>query len=215
MHVYATDAKDRQTAPMILGILSVGAAFLLHTIWPQPPWWLDAPSVMTFYGFLYLLYDRYLWRFKFLVSLSEIPNLNGTWSGEIRSSYQGKTVPIVLHVQQTWSRISIHVEAGTSRSHSTMAALYTESSSESGLKYEYLNEPDTFAPEDMHQHRGVARLRVLPDRKSLDGDYFTGRDRLTYGSMKLHYVSRKLLGYQETQKRDSQDKGRSEESEKS
>jgi hypothetical protein len=37
----------------------------------------------------------------------------------------------------------------------------------------------------MHAHRGTVRLDVLDQWKTLDGQYYTGRDRITYGRLTL------------------------------
>jgi hypothetical protein len=58
----------------------------------EVPWWIDAPSVMGFYGLIYQWFDKYLWFRKFIfVPFSSIPNLQGTWVGAIHSSYGGGT----------------------------------------------------------------------------------------------------------------------------
>ena len=53
------------------------------------------------------------------------------------------------------------------------------------VSYEYLNEPLSEAVGSMHTHRGSARLTLSEDGMSLDGDYYTGRDRTNYGSLSL------------------------------
>src|SRR5258707_13555336 len=48
-------------------------------------WWVDAPSSMAYYGALYALFDRYLWRNSFVrkLGLVRIPNLTGRWAGDL------------------------------------------------------------------------------------------------------------------------------------
>jgi hypothetical protein len=204
MHTYATDAKDREAIPLWLAAAAVGATLLLNYLLKvlnlQVPWWVDAPSVMGFYGLLYQLFDEFLWTQKIgFVRFSDIPNLQGTWVGVIKSSYQGgiEYPGIVLYVRQTWSKISIQLETERSKSKSIMAAVCTESSAEPGLKYEYSNDPNPLNSQGMNPHKGLVNLVLSPDKKTLKGDYFTGSTRQTYGEMEFKFVSHEYLTRQE------------------
>ncbi len=53
------------------------------------------------------------------------------------------------------------------------------------VSYEYVNEPKPLAPTLMQIHRGFADLTLSLDGRVLDGDYYTGRGRQTYGSLHL------------------------------
>jgi len=200
MHAYATDAKDRESTQLWLAALAVAATLLLNYVLKllklQIPWWVDAPSVMGFYGLLYTLFDNFLWQLQFgSVSFSEIPNVQGTWVGVIRSSYGSGTEVrgVLMYIRQTWSKISVQLETEKSRSSSTMAAVNTERFSESGLKYEYMNEPSALSVQTMQLHRGTAHLRLAPDGITLRGNYFTGRGRHNIGEMVFRLVCRKSL----------------------
>lgn len=200
MHTYATDARDRETVPLWLAAFAVAATlflnYLLKAFNLQVPWWIDAPSVMGFYGLLFTLFDNFLWRLKFkAIYLSDIPNIRGTWVGIVKSSYGGGTeVPgVILYVRQTWSQLSVQVETQSSRSFSTMGAVNTSNASEPGLKYEYINEPGTFSVQTMQTHRGTANLRLNPDGTTLSGEYYTGRGRQNIGDMVFHRVSTQFL----------------------
>jgi SMODS-associating 2TM, beta-strand rich effector domain len=200
MHTYATDAKDRESIPLWLAALAVAATlflnYLLKALNLQIPWWVEAPSVMGFYGLLHGFFDNFLWRVQFkAIRLSEIPDIRGTWVGTVNSSYAGGTEirGIILHVRQTWSKLSVKIETETSRSFSTMAVVNTSNSSEPGLKYEYINEPGTFSVQTMQTHRGTANLRLTPDGATLKGEYYTGRGRQSMGDMVFHKISTQFL----------------------
>jgi hypothetical protein len=200
MHSYATDAKDRESIPLWLAVLAVASTlslnYLLRALQLQVPWWIDAPSVMGFYGIWYTVFDSFLWRLQLgFIHFSDIPDIRGTWVGVIKSTYGGETeVPkVILYVHQTWSQLSIQVNTGTSRSFSTMAVVNTSKSSEAGLKYEYLNEPGTFSIQTMNAHRGTANLRLTSDGITLKGEYYTGRGRQNIGDMIFHKVSTQFL----------------------
>jgi hypothetical protein len=194
MHAYATDI-DRKTVPIVLAVISIGITlfflYLIQTLKINIPWWIDTPSVMGFYGILYALYDRVLWRQHLGgLRLSQIPEVSGVWAGELTSSYNnGTKIAIVFTIEQTWSRISIRTETETSTSSTTMAALNTDEYLDPGLKYEYLSEPGAFATPTMQIHRGTGHLRLSADGKMLTGDYYTGKGRQTFGTIELHLVS--------------------------
>lgn len=188
MHEYATDASDRSRAPIIFAVISVVIAIWIHSRNLPVPWWVETPSYMAIYGIIYQVYERFLWRW-----FSGIPDLRGTWKGMIRSNYNGGTgIPASLHIQQNWKHICVRIKTGDSWSSSTMAALNTDSAREPGLKYEYLNEPNIRSVSTMQIHRGTARMRLLPDKVRLEGEYYTGRERMNTGSLEFKHVSRKI-----------------------
>lgn len=207
MHTYATDARDRDKVPIILAVVAVVATLaflaLVQKLNIQIPWWLDAPSVMGFYGIFHLLYDRVLWRLHLgPIPLSQIPNVGGVWAGVLTSSYNnGTKIDIVFYIKQTWSKIAIRTETVTSTSFTTMAVLNTEENLDPGLKYEYLSEPGAFVKETMHIHKGTGHLRLSSDGKTLTGEYYTGRGRQTFGTLELHFISREKLSREEALKR--------------
>jgi len=86
-------------------------------------------------------------------------------------------------IRQNWSAINIMFETEHSRSHSLTAAIITESPLGTVVHYEYLNEPKPKARETMHAHKGTARLILKGE--SLEGEYYTGRDRQNYGDLSL------------------------------
>lgn len=200
MHGYASDNFFR--GPKVyfaFGVAAIAAASALRplTAMPQLAGHIDsaALSAGAIYGGLIFLYELWGWRW-----LSTITNLNGTWVGSITTTHNGgTTVPCVMRVRQTWTRMAIELETEQSRSRTTMSALYEEQPGDVGLKYEYVSEPRNLAVQTMQTHRGVCTLAKTSSSKgnrlSLNGDYFTGRGRETRGEITLHRVSRELLGF--------------------
>ncbi|WP_148288019.1 Cap15 family cyclic dinucleotide receptor domain-containing protein [Prochlorothrix hollandica] len=199
MHSYATNSKDRETIPLWLAFIAVAFALMLTSTTKalhfEIPWWVDAPSVMGFYGIFYKLFDEFIWSWQFKkIRVSTIPDLQGTWVGCIHSSYNNNTYDdIYLSINQSWTNISICIATATSKSYSTMASVNTLEASDSTLKYEYMNEPIAQSVQTMSIHRGNANLTLSPDSQILEGEYFTGRGRQTYGSMKFTFISREIL----------------------
>jgi hypothetical protein len=207
MHGYASDNFFR--GPKVyfaFGVLAIAAASALRTLvaMPQLAGRVDAAALSAgvIYAGLIFLYERWGWRW-----LSAIKNLNGTWVGSITTSHNGGTsVPCVMRVRQTWTRMAIELETEQSRSRTTMSALYDEQPGDVGLKYEYVSEPRNLAVQTMQTHRGVCTLAIAPDSDvmRLSGDYFTGRGRETRGEITLHRMSRELLGFDAALKKETE-----------
>lgn len=196
MHAYSTDAPDREFLPKAFAAGAVAITLFVNWLVPtlglQVPWWIDAPSVMGFYGLAQAAYDRLLWRQRYgVVRLSAIPDLRGTWAGTIRSSHDPtRTISAVLYIDQTWTKLSVQLVTETSRSRSVMAAVSTTTPE---LGYEYVNEPGALATDTMHPHRGATHLHLSPDGTTLEGDYYTGRGRQNVGELTFHRVSKETL----------------------
>ncbi len=193
MHQYATDSNERAYVPVVIALTSVVMALLLHrgllALDLTIPWWVDAPSVLGFYGMLYYMFDRRIWRLGVLRKLGVIgvPDLNGAWQGYIVTSFdnQASKYAADVRIRQNWSRMSISLKGERSKSCSVMAMMLTQNRDAIELTYEYQSEPTHRAASTMHTHRGMARLTLSLDRTTLEGEYYTGRDRLTTGGMRL------------------------------
>lgn len=203
MHPYSTDASDRKHVPPIIAVVSVVAAiilnFVLKTLKLEFMWWFDAPSVMGFYVISHWLFNKWVWKFKNRsLRLSSIPNINGSWKGYLTSSHKEEArIEAALFIRQTWTEMIVELETVNSKSTSTMAALNTNNHCESGLQYEFRNEPKTFAVETMQIFRGMAHLHVLPDEIQLKGDYYTGRGRRSIGDLSFKLISRETMSFED------------------
>ncbi len=188
MHGYSTDSDERRVVPLLLASLAISFAWLssklLLVIHLSVPWWVDAPSVMAFYGVLYALFDRYLWR-NGLVSklgLVRMPNLGGHWYGYLISSFDGhaKHHDLMITICQSWTQIAVFLTTAKSISRSCAAVIQVDDPEGVALIYQYQNQPVADATRTMHMHYGTAMLRVSIEG-FLVGDYYAGRDRRTFG----------------------------------
>jgi hypothetical protein len=188
MHGYSTDSDERKIVPLFLALVAISLAWLssklLEVTHLTIPWWLDAPSLMTFYGALYTLFDRRLWRNEFVCKLGlvRVPNLAGCWRGYLISSFDGhaKRYSLVINVFQTWTRMAIFLGTTTSISRSCAAMIQVGDPEGVALTYQYQNQPLADATKTMHMHFGTAMLRIT-NGGCMVGDYYSGRDRRTYG----------------------------------
>ncbi len=188
MHGYSTDSNERRVVPFLIAALAIGLAWMLSrflaSIQLPVSWWVHAPSSMGFYGALYALFDRQLWRNRFVrkLGLVRVPNLAGHWQGYLTSSFDDHVKRHDLEVQifQTWTQISITFSTATSESRSCVAAIQVADPDGTALIYQYENQPQAAAMKTMHMHFGTAMLRVS-NGSLLTGDYYAGRDRRTFG----------------------------------
>jgi len=197
MHGYSTDSDERRVVPLLLACLAIFLAWqsskALMAIHLSVPWWLDAPSSLAFYGALYALFDRYLWRNSLVskLGLVRIPNFAGRWRGYLISSFDGhvKRHDLMINIFQSWTQITVFLTTATSMSRSSAAMIQVEDPEGVALIYQYQNQPLADAIRTMHMHYGTAMLRVSNDG-CLVGDYYAGRDRRTFGRISC----RRLLG---------------------
>jgi hypothetical protein len=192
MHAYAIDSGERRTIPLLLAGLSILAALGLHRLLAlldfALPWWIDTPSVIGFYAVFYGVFDKWIWSIQVLrrVGLRTV-DLRGLWQGYLTSSFDDNATQMKAEarIQQTWTQIGVKVSTESSESLSSIGAITTDPSEGVTLNYEYLNQPKASSRATMQIHRGFARLTVAPDGRTLEGDYYTGRGRTTYGRLHL------------------------------
>lgn len=195
MHGYSTDTDEKRVVILFLAALAIALAWvssnLLAAVHLAMPWWADAPSSMFFYGVLYALFDRRLWRHPLMhkLGLVKTPNLTGCWRGYLTSSYDNhaKRHDLSLDIFQSWTQISIFLSTVTSISWSCVAFIQVSDPEGVALIYQYENQPLADATRTMHMHYGTAMLR-LPNGSRLAGDYYAGRDRGTFGRISCQRV---------------------------
>jgi len=198
MHQYATDSEEKKLVLLILALLSIFATWLLYELITlistvtdlSAPWWLEIPSVLTFYGLSYEIFDKWLWKKQIVrkLGLVRIPNLNGVWKGYLMSSHDQfkEKTEASIKILQSWTEIEIAQETKASKGRSFVATIHTKDRDSQRLFFMYQNTPEVDADPSMHQHIGSAQLILNSDKKILSGDYYNcGRDRLTWG--KLHF----------------------------
>jgi hypothetical protein len=175
----------------VLGVLSAALALATSQIGAligEPPWWLEVPSVISWYGLLWVLFDRWLWDSKAarIAGLVAVPNLSGRWTASLTSSHDShvKNYRGELVITQTWNRISISLKTADSRSVSTAASIVTNGA-DAMLMYHYVNTPRTGTVASMEAHSGTVELHWSPGAVRLEGSYFSGRGRQTIGHMTL------------------------------
>ena len=190
MRLHSYDSEERGRVTVALFAFSILLVWLLDVALGaasfDPQWWLSVPSFGGIYAVLYWLFDNHVWRWRLWRStgLLKVPDLNGNWTGNVESSYgTGSTHEITVSITQRWSKLLVRLETGQSRSHSISGALRVADVDHPELSYLYINQPKALAPGTMNIHRGTAILELKGG--VLEGDYYTGRGRGTFGSIRL------------------------------
>jgi hypothetical protein len=189
MHPYSIDTEERKYVLFLLAIIGVLSAWGFYKLLAYHdvllPWWIESPSVLTFYGILCLVFDRWLWKIAKRLKLIKTPDINGEWKGILKTSFNALADEkgATLRIFQTWTRIRIVQETDQSISYSESASIVTETPEGPYISYQYLNEPKPGATNTMNIHRGTCRLIFIYEENKLKGDYYSGRDRQNFGSV--------------------------------
>ena len=153
-----------------------------------PPALLSLVGAGTIFTVLYWIFDRYAWRWRYLGNLLKVPDLRGEWTCVGRSLQPGQSFGRdwtgTLTISQSWDKLRVRLKTHQSGSNSISAALIHDEIDGYVLLYHYKNDPNIVVP-DLTSHRGFAELTFAKDCRSAGGDYFNGRGRVTFGTMRL------------------------------
>ena len=116
MHPYSTNSTIHPKLNFFLVLSSIFLASCISWLvsWSNNKWGFafGGISSLTIFGCLYLIFDKWIWDFRFLQKILLVPNLNGCWS------VVGKTIKrdgiavatdweAEIKIIQSWCRISI------------------------------------------------------------------------------------------------------------
>ena len=158
------------------------------------------PVVVTVYAILSYIFTKWLWKVPLLQGwLVPFPNLQGTWPGEIRSTWRDpKTdqslppIPVILVIKQSFLSISCAMHTRESDSYSHAAQISQDEDGTLRLSFNYTNRPRATARDRIAIHDGAAILRIVGGPNPLlEGEYWTSRR--TTGDISLRFGSRALL----------------------
>lgn len=211
MRNYSTENDARQKAAICIALLSVALAMLFYTptnqiidvftnafpnlLWLKHIGLLAALEPFVLYGVIWMAFDWFLWKIPGLEKWHKIPNLNGTWNGELKSTYKnenGEQVvkPMTMVIHQTFFKISIRCEfPESSESYANVVGIvdYDGENGKCRLEFSYKNraidDSVTFESGRDIDHWGYNVLRIDGDMAS--GDYVARRNEITSGHIKL------------------------------
>ena len=189
MHPYSIDTEERKNILFFLAVVCIFLAWsffkILNNYQITLPWWVESPSVLFFYGLLFVIFDKWSWEFFRKIGFVKIPNLNGEWKGHLKSSFgeHSSEIKTTLKIFQTWTRIKILLTTEQSSSQSQTASIIIDAPEGKYLSYQYINEPKPNAVKTMSMHRGTARLLFNEKENTFSGEYYSGRNRRNFGSL--------------------------------
>lgn len=159
------------------------------------------PKVVTIDLFVIFIFSKWLWKLRiFRGWLVPFENLNGTWIGEIRSSWIDKDtseriapIPAMLTIKQSF--FSISCKMFTSEMNSTSYVEDFVISLERQVKqltFSYTSNPNVLLDSRNLPHNGSVIFDIIinPSHK-LEGKYWT--DRKTNGKLEFTYYSKDML----------------------
>jgi hypothetical protein len=160
------------------------------------------PEVIALYSILHLFFTSWAWRLRMFQGwLVPFPDLQGTWEGTLKSTWQdpatGKVIPpmpVTLVIRQSFSSIGCVMHSRESTSYSNAGQISRDD--DSGilrLSYSYTNRPKATIRDRSAIHDGASILRIIMRlQPSLEGEYWTSRK--TTGDISLKFKSRHLAG---------------------
>jgi hypothetical protein len=197
MHPYSIDTSERKYSILIFAIIGIALSWGFHKIISyykiELPWWAESPSVLFFFGLIFMIFDKWAWKIFTNIRFIKTPNLNGEWIGHLKTSFDehSSKKEAKLTIFQTWTKIKIILITDESSSQSDTASILTETPEGKYLNYQYTNKPKPEAVSTMSIHLGTGQLFYNKKENTLVGEYYSGRDRQNYGI--LHF--KKIQGY--------------------
>ena len=138
------------------------------------------PSV-GFFDFIFKwLFNNYVWKAKYIIKITKIPNLSGRWIIQGESKFaNGTKFSGILSIKQSFDKITIKGVFEQSISFNTQTFLEVK---DDGIKlsYYYQNEPKQKESEKLNMHHGFMILTYFDGKFS--GEYFNDAFRGTSGS---------------------------------
>lgn len=186
---YSTDSNERHSLTWMIALVSIPTATFLATHIPeQQVLGLSLKGLSSvfssglIFGAIYGVFNSFLWKLNTplrMFGLVKIPDLNGTWQGVLKTSFNGfqSEHPNELHINQTWTRISVTMVGESSFSESTSAYMTVENNKCICLTYSFRNDPreDSIAHDTMASHKGLTTIVFDLETMKGTGNYFTNR----------------------------------------
>ena len=201
MHAYTIDKSLRGKVILNIFILSIilssfltfwlGGIITNAKMWLQQYTWIsdilrlcDELGVTTnfigvtfLYALIYGFFDNYIWKWKPLRKVLNVPDLNGHWEGELTSATYQTTIHMDLNIKQKWSKISFVSTFPKSKSESNVASIFIERDGIVKVGFGFINH----SRELPHQYDGY-NILDLDDDNHLFGRYFNNRDNSNVGN---------------------------------
>jgi predicted pore-forming effector associated with SMODS systems len=149
----------------------------------------------------FAIFDQWLWRLSAISKIVHMPNLIGTWRGELVSMHlddDGNETThagfvVVLTIRQTFTSISLTMMTEKSKSRSAAESIVRNANGDYTVYYHYNNVPKLSSRARLQLHAGGAVLEVSDHYPTtLAGEYWTNRK--TRGTFKLTKINSNIVG---------------------
>lgn len=191
---------------LLIVFMSVATWFIITFLKSDEPVtaWHAIKALPTTAGYVTIvltLFANHLWRLPIFKGwLVLIPDLNGTWEGELRSEWidpatNQKVAPMkaYLVIRQTLFRTYCTQITAESKSYSRAVTIQpTPDNNLRTLEFTYANTPRISVQHRSHAHEGACNLEIIsvPERK-LVGKYWT--ERGSKGELEFKYMQKERL----------------------
>lgn len=193
---------------ILLSVVGKHIIEVFATGWPLPtPFEIGTVSASTLFSVQLYVFDKRAWRWESVNWFIGPPDVSGTWTGELHSSYTedsvaddggadpatasdgGQThVEPRIEITQNWRKIEIFLtNSRISMSESTTAS-FIANKGRPELVFTYINRPIGERASSQGMHEGTNRLRLTRDENGdevLVGEYYTDQRRGNHGIMEF------------------------------
>jgi hypothetical protein len=191
MKFYVLDSDSRLGVYFLIALTSLGFMLLLGQASNVSEYFkIIAPSGLMIFVAVIALFDRYIWKWRYINSLVGIPVLEGIWEGVLkREAANGNIVErkVDLIITQNWRKMSLVFSGENSVSQAQLITLYNENKNYVNVKWVYFAS-DKSGKENANLYgEGTTdlALSISNDKKTLVGSYYSSK--LKKGRISLEY----------------------------
>jgi len=143
---------------------------------------------------LWLLFDKWLWKIKYIKAFVKRPNLNGTWTGElVPFRKEGRHIELVIKQSFTKINCVFRSQTGTNTSFSGEVMYFPDRNIKKLIfNYDYFSIDNPRNP----QHSGTCYLDISENERTpntLRGVYWTSKQRPTRGTINLTFCKKQTF----------------------
>ena len=162
------------------------------------------PKIVSMDLILCTIFARFLWKFSIFKNwLVPFPNLNGTWKGQIRTTWRDpetgerpEAIPAILTIKQSSLKVSCVMRTAEMTSRSLVSDFVLDEQNQlARLIYTYDSNPIETVKERSPQHCGTMIFDIPKEleKNMLVGGYWTGRK--TTGTIEMRFWKKELIDH--------------------
>lgn len=174
MHRYTIDTGIRERTYIVLAIAAIAMMTSVSLLQRYDWYHYVAPTTGALYGLLLWAFDHFIWKLRWIIKATKLPDLNGQWVGVVEREGE-EPHEITLIVTQTFTRIGLVFSGRHSRSHSISIDIAIDNPNNIQVRYVYYSEPTVTVDTQNKYGEGCTRLayRVKEGTKVLEGIYYS------------------------------------------